>query len=227
MSKKKIDKPDIEDWDDFEEVDLSKKRYVSDDARESYIKAGKNRRQSQEETLKIYKKIHGIKYDYSKVNIVTQHTKIEIICKKCNKAFFMKATSHKRRGCPVCALYGRKPSKETKDKIGIANKKLWEDPEKRKHYEEVNRKKVRTPEYRKKYLEGMKNRKTTQLSREEIISRYKEKHGDRFDYSKTVFGNENEKVSIVCKEHREFTVIRRNHLRSKSGGCPKCKKLSK
>ena len=114
---------DIEDWDDFEEVDLSKKRYVSDDARESYIKAGKNRRQSQEETLKIYKKIHGNKYDYSKVNIVTQHTKIEIICKKCNKAFFMQATSHKRRGCPVCALYGRKPSKETKDKIGIANKK--------------------------------------------------------------------------------------------------------
>ena len=92
---------DIEDWDDFEEVDLSKKRYVSDDARESYIKAGKNRRQSQEETLKIYKKIHGNKYDYSKVNIITQKTQIEIICKKCNKSFFMKATSHKRRGCPV------------------------------------------------------------------------------------------------------------------------------
>jgi hypothetical protein len=214
---KMIGDDDIEDWEDFEEVDLSKKRYVSDDARESYIKAGKNRRQSQEETLKIYKKIHGNKYDYSKVNIITQKTQIEIICKKCNKSFFMKATSHKRRGCPVCAL----------DKIGIANKKLWEDPEKRKHYEEVNRKKVRTPEYRKKYLEGMKNRKSTQVSREELIRRCKEQHGDRFDYSKTVFGTEDEKVSIVCKEHGEFSVIRRNHLRSKSGGCPKCKKLSK
>jgi hypothetical protein len=111
----------------------------------------------------------------------------------------------------------------TREKIGIANKKLWEDPEKRKHYEEVNRKKVRTPEYRKKYLEGMKNRKSTQVSREELIRRCKEQHGDRFDYSKTVFGTEDEKVSIVCKEHGEFTVIRRNHLRSKSGGCEKCK----
>jgi len=49
------------------------------------------------------KKIHGNKYDYSKVVYKNNSTKIEIICKK-HGAFFQTPNAHKdnKQGCPSC-----------------------------------------------------------------------------------------------------------------------------
>jgi flavorubredoxin len=49
------------------------------------------------------------------------------------------------------------------------------------------------------------------------------KHGNKYDYTKTVYGKDNtEKVCIICPEHGEFWQSPREHL---SGcGCPKCGK---
>lgn len=58
------------------------------------------------------------------------------------------------------------------------------------------------------------------LTQEEFISKCKEKHGDKYDYSKVSYVNISTKINIICKYHGEFIQIAKNH---KDGqGCPTC-----
>lgn len=45
-------------------------------------------------------------------------------------------------------------------------------------------------------------------------------HGDKYDYSKVVYINNETKVCIICPEHGEFWQTPHDHLRDR--GCPKC-----
>lgn len=58
------------------------------------------------------------------------------------------------------------------------------------------------------------------LNTEDFISRSREVHGDRWDYSSTTYSGK-KSISIACREHGEFTTIPINHLRG-HGGCPRC-----
>lgn len=62
----------------------------------------------------------------------------------------------------------------------------------------------------------MKRNKTT----EEFIAEARLVHGDRYDYSKTIYKNWREKICIICPEHGEFWQIPQSHL--KGFGCKKC-----
>jgi len=57
---------------------------------------------------------------------------------------------------------------------------------------------------------------------ETFISASTLKHGNKYDYSKVNYVNQNTKVIIICKTHGEFTQKPTNHYHSKRG-CPKCK----
>ena len=61
------------------------------------------------------------------------------------------------------------------------------------------------------------------LTQEECLKRFKEIHGDKYDYSKVVFNNVDEKVCIICKEHGEFWQTPYKHINRKQG-CPYCSK---
>ena len=54
----------------------------------------------------------------------------------------------------------------------------------------------------------------------DFIKRAKQVHGDKYDYSKTEYKGNTEKISIICPEHGEFWQRSGNHLRGV--GCPKC-----
>lgn len=58
------------------------------------------------------------------------------------------------------------------------------------------------------------------LTTEEFIERSKKVHGDRYDYSSTIYIDMNKKVIIVCHKHGPFmqTAIRHIH----GSGCKKC-----
>jgi hypothetical protein len=56
---------------------------------------------------------------------------------------------------------------------------------------------------------------------EEIIERARSVHGDKFDYSKSIYVKGNAKIIIICKEHSDFEQTPSNHIRFKQG-CPKC-----
>lgn len=63
--------------------------------------------------------------------------------------------------------------------------------------------------------------KTRKYSTDDFIARSRAVHGDRYDYSKSVYKNANSKIKIICPEHGEFEQLAGNHLKGK--GCPKCK----
>jgi hypothetical protein len=53
-----------------------------------------------------------------------------------------------------------------------------------------------------------------------VIERFKNIHGDKYDYSKMVYINLNTDIIIICKEHGEFQQAPHNHYAGQN--CPKC-----
>lgn len=58
------------------------------------------------------------------------------------------------------------------------------------------------------------------ITQEESISRFKNKHGDFYDYSLVEYKGTSIKVRIICPIHDIFECTPNNHTRGK--GCPKC-----
>ena len=115
-------------------------------------------------------KVHGEKYDYSKVNYVNNETKVCIICPE-HGEFWQRPADHiKGQGCPKC--------------------------------------------------KSNKTRERLTLTKEEFIKKAREKHGDKYDYTKVVYVNSLTKVCINCHKHGEFLQTPNVHIQYH--GCPKC-----
>lgn len=63
----------------------------------------------------------------------------------------------------------------------------------------------------------MTKKKTT----EQFIADAKAVHGDKYDYSKTVYKGANKKVTIICPKHGVFEQIPTYHIYNRRG-CPQC-----
>lgn len=181
--------------------------------------------------------VHGWKYDYSKVEYVNNNTKVCIICPE-HGEFWQTPANHLRgQACPKCKSV--KLSKLFSDNVETFIKKAKKIHNNKYDYNEVeyfnNRTKVKiicpihgcfeqTPD---KHLSGngcpkccKKNRKYTTT---EFIDKSKTIHGDKYDYSKVVYGNnKKDKVCIVCPIHGEFWQSPGAHLNG--CGCRYCKK---
>lgn len=60
-----------------------------------------------------------------------------------------------------------------------------------------------------------------QLTTEDFIRLSREKHGNKYDYSKVEYTTSKEKVCIICPIHGEFWQVASYHYRE-GKGCPKC-----
>lgn len=49
-------------------------------------------------------------------------------------------------------------------------------------------------------------------------------HGDKYDYSKTIFLGSTKKLTITCKEHGDFEQLARGHVQGR--GCPECRYIN-
>lgn len=58
----------------------------------------------------------------------------------------------------------------------------------------------------------------------DFIKKVTKIHGDKYDYSKVTYTNNDTKVIIKCHEHGEFLQNPQSHL--DGSGCPKCKNVS-
>lgn len=58
------------------------------------------------------------------------------------------------------------------------------------------------------------------LTNEEYIQKAKDKHGDKYNYSKTIYTSSREPIIVICPIHGEFEQSPRAHLNG--NGCPKC-----
>lgn len=54
----------------------------------------------------------------------------------------------------------------------------------------------------------------------DFIEQLKSVHGDKYDYSKTIYTGANEKIIVTCPKHGDFEINASNHLRGQ--GCNKC-----
>ena len=76
------------------------------------------------------KKVHGDRYDYSKVEYINAQTEVTIICPKHQKEFRMKpyAHIHQKQKCRLCGLEERKhPGQKTNAQFVKQAKKKWGD----------------------------------------------------------------------------------------------------
>lgn len=58
------------------------------------------------------------------------------------------------------------------------------------------------------------------LTKNEFIEKARKVHGEKYDYSRFIYINNDIKGEIICPIHKSFFQTSNNHLRNK--GCPKC-----
>ena len=130
------------------------------------------RKNSLEDTISLFVKKHGDRYDYS--NIVEYSgcdKQVSIICRK-HGVFNQSSRNHwNGQGCIKCY-------NETRHTLFSS-------------------------------------------SIEEFINKSRLVHGDKYDYSKSIYKNNKTKLEILCKIHGSFFKKPNNHINA-SEGCPNC-----
>ena len=133
------------------------------------------KRKTTEEFIEDAIKVHGDKYDYSKVDYKISNKNVEIVCKE-HGSFLQLPLHHTRgHGCRRCHNNG-----------------IYDT--------------------------------------EQFIDKAKTIHGNKYDYSFSLYKSTSENLIINCKEnnHGLFNITPNNHISGKKG-CPRCgnKKTSK
>lgn len=181
-----------------------------------------------EEFIKRSKEIHGDKYNY--LNTVYKKAKdnVKIICPE-HGEFEQTPDSHiyKKSGCKFCA----KNVKYTKEDIIKKFKDFHGDKYDYSlvDYKGVFKKVKILCEKHGVFEQGPKchfsgsgcpNCAGKNLTKEQIIEKLKEIHGNLYDYSKTIPKRVKDKITIICKKHGEFSQTLDGHKNGK--GCKKC-----
>jgi len=182
-------------------------------------------------------KVHGNKYDYSKVKYINNTTKVCIICPE-HGEFWQDPHNHlKGKGCPSCSKSIKRPQKYTTQTFIAAAKEVHGDKYDYSEttYNGMNKKvKIICPEhgeFRQNpyiHINGTLcpkcakeiNAKSRRLTNIDFLKRAKEIHGDKYDYSKVKYVTAKNKVCIICPKHGEFWQTPDKHLQG--NGCPKC-----
>lgn len=63
------------------------------------------------------------------------------------------------------------------------------------------------------------------LSYEDILHRFREVHGDRYDYSRMKYEGTKVKTHIICRRHGSFWQEPQNHMRG--ANCPTCAEIER
>ena len=186
-----------------------------------------------EEFIEKAKKVHGDKYDYSKVEYINSYTKVCIICPE-HGEFWQSPKCHLiGRGCSLCS----KNKKLTTETFIEKSRKVHGDKYDYSKTEYVNNHTkvcIICPEHGefwqrpqshmdghgcvKCYAKDCADRCSS--TTKEFIEKAREVHGDKYDYSKVNYINSYTKVCIICPKHGEFWQEPKWHL--KGGGCKEC-----
>lgn len=199
-----------------------------------------SKRYTTDHFIKLAKLKHGDLFDYSNVVYTTGNDKIDIICKR-HGSFFQKAVDHLQgRGCRSCKY--EKQSKNLQDDLEsfITKAKLihgdaycYDKVEYtssgnkieiicQKHgsfFQSPNNHINRSSGCPSCQIEIRSNaRRLTQI---EFIEKSNAIHNFKYDYSHTHYITCNDKISINCPIHGEFTIIAKDHIHNRRG-CKIC-----
>lgn len=186
-------------------------------------------------------KIHGNKFDYSKVEYVASHTKVCIICPE-HGEYYQSPTNHlSGNGCPKCAWqYKRGKYKLTKLETFLTqaeeihqgkydySKVKWKNTAVpitiicpiHGEFTQVPQNHIRLKCGCRKCGREIAKSKVNKYDTVYFLEQAKKVHGNKYDYSKSQCFNATDKVEVICPVHGEFKQIANQHLQGR--GCPKC-----
>lgn len=202
---------------------------------------GKILKSSTSEFIEKSKKVHGNKFDYSRVEYKDSHTKVCIICPE-HGEFYQPPTNHlSGNACPKCAYqYSHGKYRLTTFETFLTQaKNIHRD---KYDYSKVEWKNTYTPitiicpihgEFTqvpqnhirlkcgcKKCGREIAKSKVNKYDTDYFIRNAKKVHGNKYDYSKSLCYSATDKVEIVCPVHGKFKQLANQHLQGH--GCPKC-----
>ena len=197
-------------------------------------------RSNTEEFIQKARKIHGDKYDYSKVNYETNSIKVEIICPQ-HGSFLQSPNSHLReQECPDCGeIKGHKSKIYTKEeyltlvKAKHGNRYDYSLVEYSGCFDKI---KIKCPEHgifeqkASQHLFGRGCKACGNIPKDSYRERYANQflekvaklHNNFFDYTKTEYTGAHNKVTFTCPLHGDITVKANSHLNGY--GCKACAK---
>lgn len=195
-------------------------------------KRGRNRLSTQD-IIDRLKKIHGNKYDYSKVEYINANTKIILTCKTHGDFSILPFSALNGSGCPKCA--GKNLSKEEiiekikaihGDKYDYSKVKKVNSNEKvclicPKHGEfYITLSKIFNRGDGCKKCSAENRKKILTLTQDEVINKFVLIHNNKYDYSNVKYRSMHDKVEIICPKHGYFQQYPSDHI--DGHGCPKC-----
>ena len=201
---------------------------------------GEDRKYTDKEIIEKFKDVHKDTYDYSKVVYTGIYCDIIIICKK-HKEFIQSATGHLRgHGCQQCYDERRSDNQrftieEIKEKFKEVHGETYDYKyftvytnidEKIKIICKIHGEFQQSPYCHINKQNGCPSCATIIRSQnktwtnEQFIEKANIVHENLYNYTKTEYTKQNDKVIIICKTHDEFSQQANNHLNGQ--GCPYC-----
>jgi hypothetical protein len=199
------------------------------------IDKSSNRNNTTEQFIKIARKKHGDKYDYSKVKYIDYNTTVIIIC-PLHGEYNQRPEQHlARSGCTKCGYEkGANNNKLTTDKfieraIEIHCNKY--DYSKVDYRGWENKVIIICPihkEFEQMAGSHLCGKGCISCSNENKFINYKDQfisnannvHSNKYDYSLIDYINTDTKIIIICPIHNKFTQTPKAHINGQ--GCPRC-----
>lgn len=189
-------------------------------------KRGDTFRWTTEKFIKESQKVHGNKYDYSRVKFENTNTDVCIVCPE-HGEFWQKPNNHLQgQGCPKCSHRGLSKEEMVSEFRKVHGDKYQYDVE---TIGKMNDKcRMICPEHGEfwqsptKHLRGQGCPKCKHpfLTKEEFVERANKIHNGKYDYTDSVYQGYGTLIEIRCPIHGVFTQNINNHLQG--CGCPKC-----
>ena len=194
-----------------------------------------SQKKTTEEFIEKAKKIHGSKYDYSKVNYVNNKIKVEIMCPE-HGSFFQTPHNHLslKRGCSECSGNRKSSTEQFIEKARKIHGNKY-DYSKVNYANNHTKVEIICPEHGSFFqmpnnhvllkrgcpICGVKSSaKAKESNTEEFIEKAKKIHGSKYDYSKVNYIDNKTKVEIICPKHGSFFQTPGGHLQGH--GCCYC-----
>lgn len=180
---------------------------------------------------------YGDRFDYSQTKFVSIRDRLTVICRE-HGPFEIFPYNHLsgKGGCKICSRVERLTTASFIERAKKLHGNRWDYT--KTNYTIAKRDVIVTckthgdfevaPHDHLKVRRGKPiggcakcNNETKFLTQEQFLCMAKEKHGDRFDYSQTVYSGRKEKVKIICEKHGLFEQIANSHI--VGSGCRFCK----
>ena len=201
---------------------------------------GLEKRMTTEQFITKAKREVDERLDYSNVKLSKASDKVTIICELHGK-FQTVASSflNKKTGCPSCAIQKRDNRKRiSQSKFEDKIKSVHGEKYQYDYSDYSNQRSIMKVKCNKhgifsisagNFLSGQgcmrcgreTSAKKRMISTEEWINRAKSVHGNKYDYSKSLYAGAHEYITITCSVHGDFRQRASNHI-SLERGCSIC-----